>query len=143
MDSNTIPVACFAQPLTDETLANYAALVAGLPASETKDAMQDCLACVSAWWALPESTRTDGSRLQIMHGGKSVEYSIVPLEKEHIEQLWNVTPWDRELNTLSNATDTGLFDLLTDKTLRDAAFHLLWHTKEITRDREPLTIDKL
>ncbi len=29
------------------------------------------------------------------------------------------------------------------KRLRDAAFHLLWHCKEITTDREPMTADKL
>lgn len=32
---------------------------------------------------------------------------------------------------------------LEDTSLRDACFHLLWHAKELARDREPITRDKL
>ncbi len=141
--SNTIPVACFAPPLSDETLAQYAALIGGLPAerAELADALRQCLACVQAWWALPESSLR-GKRWQLRNTatGQDVEYLETPLEAAHIQALWDVTPWMRELLAIE-----PLFDAipLGEKQLRDAAFHLLWHAKEITLDREPLTKDKL
>jgi hypothetical protein len=49
----------------------------------------------------------------------------------------------RELSLLSNERGTGLFDGLRAGELRNAAFHLLWFCKELTLDREPLTVDKL
>lgn len=142
MNNPTIPVACFAPPLTDELLANYETLVATLPAerAELKDAMQQCLACVKAWWELPASTRTDGETFDIRHRGEKRKYTVTPLESEQVQRLWDVTPWMRELVAIE-----PLFDALplAEKELRDAACHLLWHAKEITLDREPLTSDKL
>lgn len=142
--SNKIPVACFAPPLTDELLARYEALIADLKdpqQAELHDAMQTCLACVKAWWELPESTKK-GKKWAIKNGatGEDLEYREVPLEEAHVKQLWDVTPYMRELQALE-----PLFDALplSPPELRNAAFHLLWHAKEITLDREPLTQDKL
>ena len=142
--TNQIPVACFAPPLTDKLLASYRGLIDGLgpDQAEVKDALQQCLRCVEAWWALPESKRQDGARFKTLHRGQEITYHAQPLEAEHVRALWDVTPWMKELNLLSNAQDTGLFDGL-EGDLRNAAFHLLWHAKEITLDREPLTSDKL
>ena len=124
--------------------------------SETKEAISALLACVSAWWELPASTRTDEFRVQvpdrdsagqvkrnkkgapIRHTRNIIEK---PLEAEHVEVLDGVTPWMRELNTLSTPAGDGLLDQLPPGELRNAAFHLLWHCKEITLDREPLTND--
>ena len=66
-----------------------------------------------------------------------------PLSQSLIETLWDVTPWMRELDLLSTPRADGLFDGLPSGELRDMAFHLLWHVKEITLDREPMTRDKV
>jgi hypothetical protein len=141
---NEIPVACFAPPLTDETLERYAEL-AEAEGGETGAIMAELLACVRAWWELPESTRTDGDRWTFQQGtgGPAVTVAEVPLEEGQVKELWDVTPWMRELNTLSTEKGAGPLDSLPLGELRDAAFHLLWHCKEITLDREPLTQDKL
>lgn len=139
-----LPVACFAPPLTDETLARYRGLVGQYAGpAEVKDALASLLACVAAWWELPESKPTDAPKLAIKHRGKDITVPVVPLEPEYVKALDPVTPWMREIDTLSNGGDTGLFDTLPAGELRDAAFHLLWHAKELTLDREPLTMDKL
>lgn len=156
----SFPVACFAPPLTDELLGRYRELVDGLDPSETKEALASLLACVAAWWALPESTRTDGRRLALQVPVKDAAGQVVydergapvreartiverPLEADHVQALFDVTPWMRELNTLSTPAGDGLLDALPPGELRNAAFHLLWHVKEITLDREPLTQDCL
>jgi hypothetical protein len=168
-----IPVACFAPPLTDATLARYKALTDALPRGEVRDAMQSCYACVAAWWALPESTRTDGEIFRIRHKGKQRDLRITPLTGELVEALWDVTPYLYELNAMQAFLDdllpTGTAEVaheyatttvggagtgITKSTrnevvdpvaheLSNAARHLLWHAKEIALDREPLTNDKL
>lgn len=142
MVSPQFPVAGFAPPLTDELLAKYKSLAATAE-GEVKDAMLQCLACVEAWWDLPESTRTDGPSLAIRHRGKDTSFRVTPLEAEHVKTLDAATPWMRELDTLSTPRDDGLFDGLPNGELRNAAFHLLWYAKELTLDREPLTLDRL
>lgn len=141
--TNQIPTACFAPPLTDEKLAEYKRLASGCQDAEVKDAMETLLKCVEKWWELPESKRKDGDRFSIVHKGKKANYEVTPLEEDHVKELWEVTPWMRELNLLSNGADNGLFDKIPGGSLRNAAFHLLWLCKEITLDREPLTQDKL
>lgn len=137
-----LPVACFAPPLTDALLARYKAVVEHSPMSaEVRDAMASCLRCVEAWWELPESGRR-GDLWKTVHRGKEVEFEVKPLEKEHVAALDAVTPWPRELDTLSTPKADGLFDSLEGE-VRDVAFHLLWHAKEIALDREPVTQDKL
>lgn len=141
--SPSLPVACFAPPLTDELLARYRVLSVDLEQSPVRDAMLELLACVEKWWELPESTRKDVTRFAIQHQGKPAEFAVQPLEEQYVKELYDVTPWMYELEGVSNSQGTGIFDGLPAGELRNAAFHLLWHVKEITLDREPLTQDKL
>jgi hypothetical protein len=138
-----LPVACFAPPLTDDSLKAYAALVGGTdPTSALGEALRNLLNCVKEWWGLPESKRTDGRVFELSHKGKRLELATVPLEEEHKEALSDHIPWDHELAGLSNEKATGLFDNLNGP-LRDCAFHLLWYVKELNADREPMTADNL
>lgn len=132
-----IPVACFAPDLSDAKLTEYKTLIDAMPNSEVKDAMQECLTCVLAWWNLSESTRTDVAKYGILHQGREIEYQVTPLEKEHVDHLFDVTPWLRECEAMK-----PLFEQLTGD-VRNAAHHLLWHCIEISQDREPLTVSKL
>jgi hypothetical protein len=137
------PVACFAPALSDDLLASYTSLIAKCDDAEVKDALESLLRPVAAWWALPESRRKDGQRVQVKHRGKEIAVEIAPLESAHVTALDKDVPWMRELSLLSNERGTGLFDGLRAGELRNAAFHLLWFCKELTLDREPLTVDKL
>lgn len=147
VEAKSMPVACLAPALTDEKLSKYNSLFDGAEAGPVKDAAMKLLACVSAWWALPDSKRTDGNRLKFFHKSEEEQertertVELVPLEKEHQKSLYDLIPWDYELVALDTLFDTIPND--TQKELRDAAFHLLWFVKELNLDREPLTADKL
>lgn len=145
---------CFAPPLTDEQLARYEEIVQALPDSrrELRDALTICLNCVKAWDALPVSTLPAEVRMELATIDKVCD--VVPLEPAHVEALWDVTPYPRECGPLeqlfetlptgrANADGTGsVVDELAYE-LRNAAFHLLWHVKEIANDIEPRTADTL
>lgn len=138
-----LPVACFAPELTDASLKSYEEIVKGTdPASPVGEALRNLLNCVQEWWALPESKRKDGVGFELLHKGKRADIVTTPLEEEHKAALWDHIPWEHELVGLSDEKGAGLFDGLTGD-LRDCAFHLLWHVKELNADREPLTQDKL
>jgi hypothetical protein len=92
---------------------------------------------------LPVSQGTSKRTWRTLYKGKDTLYDEVPLEQKYVEALDSVTPWMRELNTLSTVNGDGPLDKLPNGELRDAAFHLLWHAKELTLDREPLTQDCL
>jgi hypothetical protein len=144
LTTDKLPVVCFAPPLTDELLARYEAMIDALPddRGEVRDAMRECLAACKLWWELPESTRTaDAQRFNIRHRGQDQTFSVVPLEKAHVEALSDAVPYGYELEAIQRLFD-GI-DPAAEKPLRDAAFHLLWHAKELCLDREPLTNDKL
>ena len=138
---NQIPVACFAVPLTDERLAKYRDLVAGLETSAVKDAMAECLKAVELWWELPESTRPKDRPFAIRHEGKDHEFAVTPLEGEQVKALWDAVPWPYELQAMGALFET--IDPVAGKELRDAAHDLLWICVELSLDREPLTADKL
>lgn len=143
------PVACLAPPLTDKALARYRELAEGA-SPEVKDAMGVMLRCCEKWWSLPESTAkpTNGPLVRTKDRGDRL-IQITPIGEDIMgteadaDSLWSVTPWMHELEGYSNGRDDGILDKLPQGELRDAAFHLLWHCKEITLDREPLTNDKL
>lgn len=126
----------FAPPLTDELLEKYEGLMKDLDAkSQVRDAMQQLLHCCNRWWNLPEST---GAQKRPHPSGRGV---IIDLDEHLKETLWDDIPWDSELRAMGVVFDT--IDPVSQKELRDAAHHLLWHVRELERDREPLTNDKL
>lgn len=124
----------FPPPLTDEKLSEYRTLAESEPASPVRDAILTLLKCCENWWNLSESTT------QVIRKHSSGVGSIVPLSKENMAALDNDIPWGHELESIQ-----GLFDGIdpAKKELRNAAFHLLWHVKELYLDREPITADKL
>lgn len=150
-EGKRIPFACMAPALTDETLDRYRQLAAAA-AGPVRDSMLACLVPIGNWWELPDSKRTDGERLKIMRPvsgtfeGSSREmyreivYDLAPLEDSHKEQLDDLIPWSHEIAAMQ-----GLFETIPaeQKELRDAAFHLLWHLKELDLGREPATLDRL
>jgi hypothetical protein len=124
----------FAPPLTDDKLSQYAALVAELPEkTRLREALEGLLNCCRQWWELPEST-SPGRPHPVGVG------LIVDLDDSIAATLWEHIPWDDELAAIQAQLD-GIDP--ANAPLRDAAFHLLWHVKELASDREPLTADKL
>lgn len=140
--TKTLPVACMANPLTDTMLSQYSSMISGLESGELKDALRSLYDCVNAWWNIDESKEqpTKWPMFNVATG-KRDHLLEVPFSDDIIKKLDLTTPWISELNRLSNAEATGLFDSLTGE-LRDMAFHLLWYAKEISLDREPITQDK-
>lgn len=124
----------FAPPLDDAKLATYADLAESAD-PPVKDAMLTLLRMASAWWSLPESTQAGRPH------SATPRATIVPLEPAHIAQLWELVPWQDELDTFGKRFE-GI-DPARQKPLRNAAFHLLWLGVELCQDREPITSDKL
>ncbi len=138
----------FAPPLSDELLAKYKVMVEALTPSPVKDAMEKLLHCCGVWWELPDSN--NGSRPHPVGVG-----AIRHLDEAHKKALWDHIPWSHR----SNGKDVNgnpikgeldhMQDLLetisneTQRDLRNAAHHLLWHVIELDLDREPITSDKL
>ena len=87
---------------------------------------------VTSWWQLPEST-TEGDTLH-----KSGRAILMPLDKKVKQALWDDLPWDEEVELIQQELEQ-----LPSGPVRNAAFHLLWHVKELNLDREPLTLDRL
>lgn len=125
---------CFAPPLDDVKLASYAVTVDGLPESPVKDALKKVLACCQEWWKQPDSVG-DGKPHP---SGRGV---IVDLDESIAKTLWESIPWREELDLYATLFET--IDNVTQKPLRDTAFHLLWHAYELEQDREPITTNKL
>jgi len=218
-----------APPLTDELLATYRKAIDALPSdSPYKVALDNCWKCCKTWWELPEP---EGTQRNAQPWGE-----IVAMHDDHKKALWDLIPWEHELDSLAGAPEgrLGLFDEIeadanirnaergqqwnmavikhvistfypddpneydriwaaihaeakwintvsnTTKMdyeakkkkaqeccdsivksvnsknypaiprpkmeptpLRDAAMHLIWHVRELNRDREPLTLDKI
>ena len=126
----------FAPPLSDKLLKDYKAAIDVLPATDPlKDALGKLHGCCTQWWALPESA---GTLTKAHPSGRGV---IVPLEEKHQKALWDSIPWEHELDGIQKLCD-GI-DPVGHRDLRNLAFHLLWHVRELNLDREPLTADKL
>lgn len=158
MNPTTMPVACHATPLTDELLERYKSMIDALKPGPIKDALLACFTCAFAWWNARESTKSFKEKWTTT-GGK--EFEIIPFDAELIAEFDAVTPWAYEveaMGTLFSSLPTGLgkevdataeraaYTPVVDQAardLRDAAFHLHWFAEQITRDREPPTLDKL
>jgi hypothetical protein len=125
----------FAPPLDDAKMGAYRAAVAQQSAGPVKDALAALLACCARWWDLPEP---QGTRTWDHPSGRG---AVVGLEEAHARELDDLIPWAHELDAMQTLFE-GI-DAAQNKPLRDIAFHLLWHVKELDRGREPLTSDKL
>lgn len=135
----------FAPPLSDEKITEYQVMIDSLPTdSRIKEAMQKCMDCCKKWWELPEPQGTAVRQHPVGRG------MIVEMEDAHKKELWDLIPWSArsngkgtpdELEVIGDIFDS--IDPASDKVLRDAAFHLLWHVHELDLDREPLTNDLL
>ncbi len=138
----------FAPPLSDELLAKYKAMVEALAASPVKEAMEKLLHCCGVWWDLPESN--NGSKPHPVGVGV-----IRNLDEAHKRALWDHIPWSHRSNPKDAADQPirgeldhigELFDTISNdsqRDLRNAAHHLLWHVVELDLDREPMTTDKI
>ena len=124
----------FAPPLTDELLASYKALAKTAPPA-IGDAMQTLLNCCRKWWDLPESS------LSATTPHLSGRGTVVPLDEPIKQALYEHIPYEDELNVFGQRFET--IDATSQRELRNAAFHLLWHARELEMDREPITTDKL
>lgn len=125
----------FAPPLTDDLLAKYQTLINAVPAGQQlRDALNDCMACCRKWWDLPESTGEGTPHL-------SGRGKVIDLDLPTAEALFDHIPWEEELDTFAKLFNE--IDPQEKRDLRNAAFHLLWHVKELNMDREPITTDKL
>lgn len=139
----------FAPPLSDELLAAYKALIDALDPSPVKDAMTTLYNCCAKWWDLPESNGTarphPSGRGQIVNLDHTVRSELDP----HV-------PWNHELDAMHGVDESGKPRLLealdpeSQRELRNAAFHLLWHVKELALGedqgewgREPITTNLL
>ncbi len=121
----------FAPPLTDELLDKYEDL-ADQKGGPIGEAMLSLAACCRKWWNLPDS---EGLNQSAHPSGVGM---IIPLD-DHIKKVLDEhIPWEHELTAMQN-----LFDELPNNEVRNAAFHLLWHVKELNLDREPITNDLL
>jgi hypothetical protein len=142
--TDAMPAACFAPPMTEGLLARYREMADALPDTrgEVRDAMRELLACVEAWWGLPESSGSlTDPHLEIRHRGKEVAVRLVSLTPDLKRRLDDAVPWPYELRSMEELF--GRIDPVADKPLRDAAFHLLWFARELDLGREPLTQDRL
>jgi hypothetical protein len=66
---------------------------------------------------------------------------VVPLDDPIAKELYDAIPWEHEIAGIQSLFDS--IDRVSQRDLRNAAFHLLWHVKELNLDREPITNDKI
>lgn len=120
----------FAPPIDAEKLAAYEALVPS-DNRQVADHMTRLIAMVRKFQETPES-RLAGTP-------HPVKGTVVPLEEAEIQRIWDYVPYEEECNAIGLVFEKQL----TAGYVRDAAFHLLWYAYELTKDREPMTADKL
>jgi len=149
------PVACHAPEITTEKVSEYETLISGITDREVKDRCADLLSCVKEYMTLPASAEDTGDTFVFGEGAARKSCKIHPFDQSKVNALWDVTPYMTDLaayevcfealppGTVENEDGTVTLEDATEKAIRDMAFHLLWYAKEITLDREPLTLGKL
>ena len=131
----------FAPPLTPEKIAAYRGLAETAPTA-VRDAVRQLCDMAELFQQTPPSSRPGTPH----PSGRGVK---VPLEQSEIDRIWDAVPWDDEVpgdHVNECAVLARLFDGISNEDnepLRNAAFHLLWYAKELARDREPITTDRL
>jgi hypothetical protein len=133
----------FAPPLTNEKLKNYKVLIGKVdPESRLRSALDTCYKCAEGWWTQPDSTGVGEphpvGEITDKEGRTRPAPMMIPLDAPIAKALDEYIPWDDEIETFAT-----IFEAITDISLRNCAFHLLWHVKELALDREPITADKL
>jgi hypothetical protein len=123
----------FAPPLDLEKLARYHEL-AQQAGGAVGDVMAKLCDMVEAFEQSPRSTRAGSPH-------PSGAGLMVPLSEAEIKRLWEYVPWGWECDAYAKLFDE--IDPRTKKELRNAAHHLLWFARELERDREPMTTDRL
>ena len=158
----------FAPPLSDELLDKYQALIAQSQGA-IKDTLTTLLTCCRKWWELPESVGGGNAHpsgrgfiVELDHAIKESLWDLIPWPHE-IKAMESVISDCQAEAVAINAARLAAWrqavanhaathpessssiprPVLEDTQLRDAAFHLLWHVKELDLDREPITTDKL
>lgn len=134
--------ACFAPPIDSAKLDEYEKL-ASQATGPVADSIGQLIAMVRLFLETPKSTRpAETVHLRAVRDGKTItSASCIPLEDAEVERIWDAVPWEHELDAMGQ-----LFESISNEThkpLRDAAYHLLWYGRELTRDREPMTVEML
>ena len=124
----------FAPSIDDVGIATYGSLIASCEDLEAKDILQKLHTMLTEFRKTPESSLTGAAH----PAGRGV---MVPLEDAEIQRIWDVVPWQYEIEAYKPVLDR--LDPVAQKDLRNAAFHLLWFAQELCLDREPLTKDRL
>lgn len=128
----------FAPPVDKDMLEAYRAAAESAPA-EVQEAIGKLADMVEHFQKTPRS-KARGSPHP-----SGAPILITPLEEAEVKRIWDHVPWETECDMYQR-----LFDALpvgakgsAEANLRNAAFHLLWFAKELSRGREPLTNDQL
>jgi hypothetical protein len=114
----------FAPPVDESILVSYHNAIIQMPDSQVKEYLTKVYECVAAWWNLPES----GGEGTPHPSGRGI---IVDLSEDVKKELWDLIPWQEELNIISS-----VFDGLPSGSVRNMAFHLLWFVNELNLDRD-------
>jgi len=125
----------FAPPLTNEKLDSYVEL-ANTATDQIKEIMLKLINMVKHFNLTPTSPLVG-----VMKTYDTTKAIMIPLEDKEIERIWDTVPWEYEIDSYSTVCNSISNE--THKPLRDAAFHLIWFARELTADREPMTVDKL
>ena len=148
----------FAPPLPVEKLAEYRKAIEANAPADLKDSLLGLCTMVETFQATPESSQPKAKHPV----GKGY---IQKLDDAEIKRIWDLVPWDWECEALQErarqmpATDADRDNTRRNReykahgevmpqnewivTARMAANHLVWFAKELTKDREPCTNDKL
>lgn len=135
----TVSIACLAPALSDELLSRFKSLIQSQEErSKLRDYLDTLLKCVEAWWNIRESTLETVTAVAQTGPTTGHKVQLQELDNGVIQSLWNTTPWMEEILLMEEE-----FSSLTDGDVRNMAFHLSWFAKEITLDREPLTVERI
>jgi len=155
--SKTLIGGSFALPLSDEMLAEYEVLAKECADRKAAGYMTELCRMLRVFRETPESSAKPRKH--------PVAGLMVPLEEAEVQRIWDFVPWAEECDLMGAAFDklqagecaenarllevyrigggVGPEPALLDTKMRDAAFHLLWFARELEKDREPCTCDKL
>jgi hypothetical protein len=124
----------FAPPIDAAAVSRYRALAdhAGNPA--TTEYMRKLCDMVDLFHATPASKRPGKPH----PSGRGV---ITPLEAAEVDRIFEAVPWPHELDMMGVVFEQ--LDPISQRDVRNAAFHLLWYGRELCLDREPITTDRL